>query len=423
MNYNKESSYNNNVYYNSSLISIFINVSETIRASDSSPYLIAVSILNDGISIKDFIYNYVLLNKTESFNLNDALEYKAIFELMDQLGMKESFVEVLVFLLLSDSQELLDEIRLLNALINKEENLNVYDYTDINAIIKLAESNGITDIEKIFALILENDRIGLIDREPRRAISDFIIGKSDDFDPAYDWIFPFDMKVDWRNSNIQIMPQAESSYIDMPGVDGSIIENTIYKNRLFSIVAFSELGLTIAEKEEMKRDIAQILDATKNNPKKLTFQNSETSFDIIYSGSAEISEGPSYVKATIPLEAGPYGYPLFEQEVFGTGLLVNDGDLDVGCVHKISAGAINPSFQLGNITYTWSGTVPEDSTLVIDHNNYTCYIETVEGNRTNEIDKLTGEFQTIPRGSSMAITALGDTGEYLLTVLKEKIIW
>ena len=84
---------------------------------------------------------------------------------------------------------------------------------------------------------------------------------------------------------------------------------------------------------------------------------------------------------------------------------------------------MNPSFQLGTITYTWEGTVPEDTTLYIDHNNYTCYLETVKGTRTNVIDKLTGEFQTIPKASSIAITALGNTGDYLVTKLKEKILW
>lgn len=428
MDYNKSLKYNFSISdggatYNSAGIEVLVNLFETLKFLDSNGKVIAQRLITEIISLPDFMSWFILQEEQEYVHFEESHKYSALFDLIDNQGVSDVFSNLLISLFLLDKQQTVDEIRELNAIIEKEQ---VFDFTDtpiIEVLVKIADEYGLEEAEKILAYISQFDPVRATDRDPRKAVSDFMIGQIEDYDRAFDWIIPFDMKVNWRDSSIQVMPQTESSYIDMPEKDGSIIENTVYKNRLFSIVAYSELGLSVYEKEEMKRQIAQILDATKNSPKKLTFMASGTSFDVQYSGSAEITEGPSFVKATIPFESTPYGYPLFDQEVFGTGLLVNDGDEDSGCVHKISSGAVNPSWQLGTITYTWSGTVPEDTTLFVDHNNYTCYLETVSGTRTNVIDKLTGEFQTIPKGSSVAITAFGNTGNYIMTTLKEKILW
>ena len=428
MDYNKSLKYNFSIpdggaTYNSAGIEVLVNLFETLKFLDSHGKVIVQRLITEKISLSDFMEWLILQNESEYFHLDETINNFALFDLIENQGVSDIFSNLLISLFLLDKQNVVDEIRQLNAIIEEKERFDISEFPKIKALVEIADQYGLNEAEKILAYISQFDTVRATDREPRKAVSDFVIGQVEDYDRAFDWIVPFDMKVNWRDSSIQVMPQTESSYIDMPEKDGSIIENTIYKNRLFSIVAYSELGLSIAEKEQLKRDIAQILDATKNSPKKLTFMASDTSFDVQYSGSADITEGPSFVKATIPLESGPYGYPLFEKEVLGTGLLVNDGDADSGCIHKISSGAVNPSFQMGMITYKWSGTVPADTTLYIDHNNYTCYLETVEGTRTNVIDKLTGEFQTIPKASSVAITAFGNTGDYLTTTLKEKILW
>lgn len=428
MNFNNELKYNfqlsdGGALYNSAVIELLVNVFETLKIIDYQAKVIAQRLITEKISLSDFMEWFILQDEPEFFYLEESHKYSALFNFIEKQNVSDIFSDLLISLFLLDKQSAIDEIKSINAILEKKEEFDFSESPFISALVDIADKYGFDEAKEIFSFISQYDHASFTDRDPKKAISDFLVGKVDDYDSAYDWIIPFEMKVDWRSSSIQVMPQTESSYIDMPGQDGSIVENTIYKNRLFSIVAFSELGLTVYEKEELKRQIAQILDATKNSPKKLTFMNSSTSFDVQYSGSAEISEGPSYVKATIPFETSPYGYPLFEQEVFGTGLLINNGDKETGCVNKILSGAVNPSFQLGTITYTWSGTVPEDTTLFIDHNNYTCYLETVEGTRTNVIDKLTGEFQVIPKGSSVAITAFGETGEYLVTTLKEKILW
>lgn len=428
MKYNTGKKYNfpttkDGLIYNSSQIQVLIKLFDVFYSKESSIKIAAQRLITEKISASDIVKLFVLQPKEEILLGEDAMEFSALLSLVENQPVSDYFYKILVLLKLTENQKLLDQIYQLEVLLKRSDEVNAIDASALTTLMSLSDKYSLEEAKELIALIQKYENVPITDRDARKAVSDFLIGLQDGYDSAYDWIFPFEMKVDWRNSSIQVMPQTESSYIDEPGVDGSIIEDTIYKNRMFSIVAFSELGLSVYEKEQLKRDITQILDSTKNNPKKMTFQSSNTAFDVQYSGGADIQEGPSYVKATIPFEASPYGYPLFEKELFGSGLLVNDGDADSGCVHYISSGAANPQFQLGTITYKWSGTVPSDTTLVIDQNNLTCYLETVAGQRTNAISSLTGEFQTIPKHSSLVLTATASTESYIRTVLQEKILW
>lgn len=429
MDYNKEYYYNlsldeRGLAYNSYNITLVVNVYETINISDDIKYLAALVALFDSAKFSDFIFNTALFEEIEEFDIQDT-EYKnlALFEISEKLGILDDLEELIVLLNINENVKYLDELKQLNAILSTEEDLGIEDRNSVDALIRVAEENGLTDAAELFALIKDFETVQMLDREPRKAISDFMIGHIDNFDTAQLWVSQFEMMFDEKNSNIQIMPQAESTYIEMPGVDGSIPEYTVYKNRFFNLIMYSIDGLTIFEKEQLKKEIVRILDATKNETKKLTFQASETSFDVKYSGLAEIKEGPSYIKAVVPFETAPYGYPLFDNIVTGSGLIVNNGIADVGCVNRISSGAVNPSFQLGQITYRWAGTVPAHSTLVIDHEAYMCYLENADGTKTNVLSQLTGEFQKIKKESSIAITASPSTEAFLETSIKEKVLW
>lgn len=428
MNYNSKRNYNHGntflgAFYNSLNIAKLIQIFDSFSSKEPDETIIASIIILEYPKYSDQIKSFSEFSFNDNFYIDSSIKNFALLDLLENQYAKDTLSKIIVSLFVQDNYKFIDQIYKLNAIISKVEKTNISDLEKIEAIITEAETQNLSDAEKLFVNMLLFDTFGMTDREPRSAISDFLIGKVDDKDSAYDWLIPFDMKVDWRNSSIQVMPQSESDYIEMPGVDGSEPSQTTYKNRFFNIVAFSELGLSIEEKEQLKSDIARILDSTKKQTKKLVFQASSTSFDVKYSGSAEIAEGPSYVKATIPLEASPYGYPLFEQELYGSGLLVNDGIADSGCVHRITGPISNPSFKLGQITYTFNGTVPENTTLVIDHSSYSCYFETVQGTRTNVLSQLTGEFQVIPKESSVAIVCDENTESHIMTTLKERILW
>lgn len=424
MNYNSGYKYNSKFnLYNSVIYKYIVNVYEVLRLNDAITRRTAFIALFESQKIADYLSTAITWSFDETIEMYDKSDNFVLFDIAEKLNIKDDFSDLVVMLYLMDKVNILDELAYLNAFINQTDSINVKDISNIEAFIEQLDKFGFNESKDLFALISEFESLNISDKNPRKAISDFYIGHQEGFDNAFTWLFPFDMMIDEKNSTIQVMPQTESNYIEMQGVDGSIVENTIYKNRLFNIIAYTKDGLTKFEKEEIKKEITRILDATKHETKKLTVQSADVSFDVKYSGLADIAEGPSFVKATIPLETSPYGYPLFDREVYGSGLILNDGQSNVGCVNYISAGCVNPEFQLGTITYRWNGTVPDNMTLIIDHEAYMCYLESAHGYRKNAITNLTGNFQRIPKESSIVLLANANTENYIRTTLKERILW
>ena len=237
------------------------------------------------------------------------------------------------------------------------------------------------------------------------------------------WIMPFGMMVDWSNSSFPRAPEAESDEIQIAGVDGETLEHTRYRNRPFKVVAWSEDDLSQQEKDALVRQITEILDATKNESKTLTFARTGVSFDVKYDGEMTVEEGPSFVRATIPLNASAYGYNRFEKQVNGSGLVQNSGIARVGVVNRIEGECVNPSFSMGDVDISWAGTVPAGSYLFIDHGKEVCYLQDSFGVKTNARQHLNGEFVKIPVGGTIIITANDCTEQHLVTTWYDKFLW
>lgn len=412
--------------WNSKEYILILNLSEVIHVKETLSSVLARLVLTEkGLAVYDAIFNAALFDKlTEEIQLDDKLSISLLFELADQIGLKDEISDLAVLAYLHDHMDIMEEIQILAQLV-AEDKFSLQDDTSIEAFLKTLDDFGLTELEQsILAYIETHDSFGLTDHEPRQAISDFLIGAIDDDDRAYDWLIPFNMKVDWGNTKIQVMPEAEITSIEMPGIDGSIVADTVYKDRLFSIVAFSEDGMTLQQKEDLKARITQILDSTKHKTKKLTVQARGTTFDVKYEGQADIQSGPSFVKGTIPLQVTPYGYSMFPYELYGSGLVDNaNGDTMMRPKHTISGPITNPSFKLGTVTYTWNGTVPEETSLVINHDKYTCYTIDNFGKKKNVLAQLTGDFQAIDAGKSVVLVADENTEGHILTEWVTPVLW
>lgn len=427
-NYNSGYKYNvdnteNGLFYNTDY-RIFVSLKEVIAISDDVSKLLATFALKDKpFKTYDAIASSALYGVQDTLPFSESASSVSLFEVTDMFGITDEVSELLVLATLYDRQDIIDEARQLNEIIENEQ-LIVGDDTSLATLIETLDSFGLKELEEFVEILFTlYEQQGITDGIPRSAISDFVIGEGDGLDTAYDWFIPFNMKVDWNSTNIQVMPEASNTVIEMPGIDGSIIEDTVYKDRLFSIVAFSEDGLTKAEKEELKAKITEILDSTKHNTRMLTVQAHDTSFDVKYDGQAVIAEGPSYVKATIPFKTSPYGHKTFDGELYGNGLVYNDGDAPVGAKHKITGPISNPSFTLGEVEYSWAGEVPDKMVLVIDHQMMTCYLQDEFGKKANAMNKLSGAFQKIPAHSSVALTAKKYVSDVIHTTWRDMVLW
>lgn len=413
--------------WNSRFFLLIIKLNDVFKMDDSISGQLAKLVLSEKkLKVYDELLQTVFFGniKEEKIIAKDDIQLSLLFDLAENVGIKDEITDLAVLASLHDKFNIVEELKTFASIL-ASENIKISDVPTVEAFFNLMSSFGLNDLEAaVKALIESHDMFGLTDREPRQAVSDFMIGAIDDDDRAYDWLIPFGLRVDWGNTNIQIMPEAELTTIEMPGIDGSIVEDSVYKDRLFTIVAYSQDGLTTVEKEDLKSRLAQVLDATKHKTKKLTVQARGTSFDVRYQGQAEILDGPSFIKAQIPLHTPPYGYELFENDFSGSGLIDNGrGDAPMRPKHTITGPISYPSFTLGAINYVWNGEVPSGYSLVINHEDFTCYLEDSLGKKTNALASLSGDFQEIPAQKSMVLVANTATESHILTEWRCKVLW
>ena len=417
--------------YNSGVYVVTFRISDGFYASDAVTRLSCISVVYEPAMLADapiMSTRYLLTDEME-FGDSQATA-RAMFRVTESLKITDAVSAMLASLLVTDRFKMLDSISRLATLISKTETAAFRDLTTVRALIRTIDSFGMSDLaEFIRAIIAIRDTAFMSDTDPKTAIADYLIGdpaqvgEGDSLDAAFDWIMPFGMMVDWSNSSFPRAPEAESDEIQIAGVDGETLEHTRYRNRPFKVVAWSEDDLSQTEKDALVRQITEILDATKNESKTLTFARTGVSFDVKYDGEMTVEEGPSFVRATIPLNASAYGYNRFEKQVNGSGLVQNAGIARVGVVNRIEGECVNPSFSMGDVDISWAGTVPTGSYLFIDHGKEVCYLQDSFGVKTNARQHLNGEFVKIPVGGTIIITANDCTEQHLVTTWYDKFLW
>lgn len=424
-------------YYNGDDNVYYINIQDDVRISDSVNQKSVVSLL-DRYSMIDSISASVIFNFIDSFGMEEKSTYFSFIELLDKFYISDEFEKLFVNCYLSDDMKVVDELSSFISIIT-EENIDLSDVISIETLFDLMDSYGmeelISDLKQLFFI---SDSFNVTDRIPKTAISDFYIGAVGRYDAAYDWLIPFGMKVDYGNTNLQAAPEAEITSIEMPGIDGSIAEDTVYKDRIFQITAFSEMGMTREQKEQLKYKIASILDSTKKKSKKLTIGSADVTFDVKYDGQANISEGQSYVKVSIPFRAKPYGESMIENEIIGSGTITNDGDAPVGPIITIMAtrkSIESPTFMLGEYYYMYYGTIDRGCSLIFDNEKMTCYYTDENGKKINALPKMmcgkdktyltkSCNFQKVDSNSTMILTDIpDDISDMYFTTWKDKILW
>lgn len=459
----------NGFFWNGAEYKMIVNIREVLNADDKISEVLATLILNDSFSaVYDSIASFALYDVYDNILAKDDSTTSILCELMDSFGLKDDFTDLIVLAFLNEDFKLIEDAKMVAALLQSDDNFLAKDDMDIHAFYDLLEQFNMKDFEafvKVIHSIHESFEMTDSEPEPKLAQSDWLIGVygsqsittrnaqsgnllgqngvirnivnggDDNFsskrsyttipklDPAYDYLLPFGLKIDWGSSSLQIVPPAENVTVEVPNVDGSMILDTVYKDRLFEIVGYSEQNLTVQQKEDLKRKIANILASTKNESKKLTIQSRDISFDVRYSGEIEFKEANSWIRCKIPLLASVYGYSQFEETVVGSGNVKNDGSVDIGVRHIIHGPYTNPSFVMGAESYSWTGYIPQGSYLTIDHDMKSVWMTDDTGKRTNQLAKFSGNFQKIPPETSVVVTANSSLNQLLVTQWKNKLLW
>ena len=417
--------------YNGGVYVVTFRISDEFWSGDAVTRLSCISVVYESARATDarlLTTRYLLTDEVEASDATATA--RAMFRLTESLRITDAVSAMIASLLVTDRFKMLDSVSRLATLIAKTETAAFREIASVRALVRTIDSFGMSDLaEFIRSIIAIRDTAIASDTDPKTAIADFIIGdpaqvgEGDDLDAAFDWILPFGLMVDWKNSVFPRAPEAESDEIQISGLDGETLEHTRYRNRQFNVVAWSEDDLSQQEKDALIRKITEILDATKNQTKTLTFARTGVSFDVKYDGELNIEEAPSFIRATIPFNASAYGYNRFEKQIDGSGLVQNAGLARVGVINRIAGECENPSFAMGDVDISWTGTIPEGSYLFIDHGKEVCYLQDSFGNKTNARQYLNGEFVKIPVGGTIIITANDCTEAHLSTTWYDKFLW
>ena len=420
--------------WNTDKLFVIRHISDAIRISDKDTdisealnVIVKIAVKENPMKVLDDVAQFAFYDSPFFFFFFYLEEEEPwvtlLFFVAEDIGIKDEITDFIAMLFLEEKFKILEDLKLFVELLI-DDTFGVTEFENLFAFYEYMERFQLIDLKlELKAFIEYYEQFGLTDHDPKTAVSDFMIGAIDVDDRAYDWLIPFGLKVDWGNTKVQVMPEAELTTVEIPGVDGTVVEDTNYRDRLFSIVAFSEQGFTTSQKEEIKKKIDRILDSTKHQTKKLTIQASSTSFDVKYSGQAEIVEGPSYIKATIPFHTPPYGYDMFPYELYGNGLIWNDGQTFLWPIHRIKGPVSNPGFRLGSEYYKWTGYVPSGSTLVVDQGNKTVFIEDDFGKKKNAMTGFSGKFQSIPVDGSMVLTADANTVNRIYSEWRNNLLY
>ncbi len=253
----------------------------------------------------------------------------------------------------------------------------------------------------------------------------FTIGRVGDTDPRI-YFMPFGLIVNTDETNFPAIPVAENVIVNIPGVDGEIVKDTKYLNRVFSVVAVSYAGRTFEQREKIKRDLVFALDSTKDKYQNFVFTKAGIMFKVKYSGSAEILDEYNMIKVSIPFETQPYGTLVAPVAFHGNGMIDNKGHADIGFTATIGEGVVTPNFTVGDVEFKWDSTVPTGYSLVIDAVEDRCYLLGIDGSQINAMRYLSKGylFTKISKTKSYAVTALNaETEANMLVQYNPMFLW
>lgn len=401
-----------------------ITTNEEITLDDDISEMFAKIPMQESLEVVDTSsLNAFLIAGTDAIHFTETASIGILYTIMEQVLLDDNVEQIIAELSTNENILFVENLSVLISHIISES-IKFNENFNINAVYKLLEKINLDDLKSgIKTFLNENEIAYLLDGEPKTSISDMLIGAVDRLDRAYDWLIPFGLKIDWDSTEIPRMPEAEITSIEMPGMDGSIVQDTVYKDRLFKIVGFSADGLTKSEKELLVKRITKILDSMKHKTRKLTVQARDVTFDAKYEGDIDIKTKGGYVRAEIPFRVPPYGYSTFDEELAGDGLIVNDGNAPLFVTHIISGAVTNPTFTFNQIQYSYNGDIAADERLIINNELLTCYIENNLGKKINTLSKLTGEFTSIPTNSSASLIVPDNLKSKIKTVWNTKYLW
>lgn len=229
-------------------------------------------------------------------------------------------------------------------------------------------------------------------------------------------IYPFDLFVNWADSDIPFVPEIELETISNGDSDGESVLNTKYKSRNFTIACYSEQGLNAEAKNLLAQKVLNTLDAMRNEVKTLHFVDGCSKFPVRINGNIDSTNYAGHLTFTLGFESVS-AYSEKEVELSGD-VAINNGIAPCGFKVVIPGEVTNPSVTVNGVKMEYTGEITSNLSLVIDTEKKLCYTLDSSGNKVNVKKNYSAKYPLLEKGANTVTSEF----EFSMT-WKEKYLW
>jgi len=203
-----------------------------------------------------------------------------------------------------------------------------------------------------------------------------------------------------RDSRYDLMPSLKEYTEEIPGRHGEVNFGNKLGSRMLELHVASVDGLTPEQKESLKRDFAKHLNPVAGAKNLIFSDDIEKTYTVKYAGKIDLTQYADWMEFVIPFKVtNPYIIGSFEKKQIGSGTLTNNGNVETPVIIEIAGAITNPSITFGTYTLTYTGTIPDGQTLVVDTEK-----KTVTLNGVNVLSNWSGGFPKLQPGNT-SVTA------------------
>lgn len=186
---------------------------------------------------------------------------------------------------------------------------------------------------------------------------------------------PLGLKI-LRDSRLDLLPAIREQEEELPGIDGTIDFDSKLEPRLLELHFATDDNLSALEKEQIRQNIASTLNPKTGAKKLIWADDPDKTYFVKYAGSIPYIPKLKWFDAVIPLKCvNPYIIGTELQTHSGSGTLENEGTEETPLIIEVEGELTNPDIVVESTTLTYTGTISEGETLVINTGKQTVKLD------------------------------------------------
>jgi len=204
---------------------------------------------------------------------------------------------------------------------------------------------------------------------------------------------PFGIQLS-NESQITLLAPTENSIEEIQGIDGELDFGTYLKNGEYRLRGIVEYDNIENKNSIIDSIVSHFISCMEKQPLIFEVMPDKMTYARIIE-KPEFIPYPTWVDVRFTLKLDPFWYSTDENNLIGSGTLVNRGTCETGLIVEFDGPAINPTLTIGNEVLNYNGNIPDGQKLIIDTDKQTAKI----GNN-NALANYNGIFPLLSPGET-----------------------